>query len=214
MRKTAISIWQEVDDLVKNANNLPYSELTDKLVQAITHPTEITDWQKYAHLSEHKYTRNLIHPATANVSQTDDDDPLLDLPFQLVLMGWGPGQSSLIHDHAGSECCMRVLSGALCEDLYEVHDLPRTDQDQPQQCNVTLKQSQTIHTDQWTSITNSLGWHRVSNASKVEPSFSLHLYYPPIGQYKVIVCGEEGRASRKTTVKTCRYDTVNGLFEE
>lgn len=210
MRKTAISIWHEVDDIIKQAGSLSNAELTDRLIQAITHPIEIVDWSRYAHLSTHKYTRNLIHPTFNHkdmIATSDDAD--LDLPFQLVLMGWSPGQYSLIHDHAGSECCMRVLSGCLREDLYAVHDHP-----DKATCQVTLKQSQCMREHDWTSIKNSIGWHRVGNGSTTEPAFSLHLYYPPIGQYKVIVCDQDGQVSRKTTVRTCRYDTVNGLFDD
>ena len=104
---------------------------------------------------------------------------------------------------------MRILSGSLREDLFTVVDHP-----DGVQCDVTLKQSQAIDENEWTSIKNSIGWHRVSNASQHEPAFSLHLYYPPIGQYKVIVCENGGNVNRKTTVRTCRYDTVNGLFAE
>src|SRR5215213_2898773 len=37
---------------------------------------------------------------------------------ELLVMTWLPGQESPIHDHAGSQCGIRVLEGELTETLY------------------------------------------------------------------------------------------------
>lgn len=38
--------------------------------------------------------------------------------YALIVMCWSPGRSSPVHDHAGSGCWLRVLSGELTESLY------------------------------------------------------------------------------------------------
>lgn len=37
---------------------------------------------------------------------------------EVLVMAWLPGQCSPIHDHAGSACAVRVVSGAAVEQLY------------------------------------------------------------------------------------------------
>jgi len=38
--------------------------------------------------------------------------------YALIAMCWSPGRSSPVHDHAGSGCWLRVISGGLTESLY------------------------------------------------------------------------------------------------
>jgi len=59
-------------------------------------------WRPYVTFREDTYSRNLIW-------RTDQ--------FELLLLGWGAGHESPIHDHAGQECWMAVLEG----ELEEVH---------------------------------------------------------------------------------------------
>lgn len=35
--------------------------------------------------------------------------------FNLMILCWGPGHGSAIHDHADSHCFMKILSGSLAE---------------------------------------------------------------------------------------------------
>lgn len=38
--------------------------------------------------------------------------------FNLMLICWGEGHASAIHDHADSHCFMKMLKGELCEIRY------------------------------------------------------------------------------------------------
>ncbi|MEL6429184.1 MAG: cysteine dioxygenase family protein [Planctomycetota bacterium] len=59
-------------------------------------------WRGYAQFRKDTYSRNLIW-------RSDD--------FELLLLCWGEGQVSPIHDHSGQHCWMAVLEG----ELQEVH---------------------------------------------------------------------------------------------
>lgn len=39
--------------------------------------------------------------------------------FNLMILCWGPGHGSAIHDHADSHCLMKMLSGELSEVRYD-----------------------------------------------------------------------------------------------
>jgi cysteine dioxygenase len=51
-------------------------------------------------------------------------NPVCDSPhFELLCICWKSGQSSLIHDHEGSACGVRVMVGELTETIFDlVHD--------------------------------------------------------------------------------------------
>lgn len=185
------------------ASKLDAEAMTNKLIEIITGPSQIIGWEEYALLDKHKYSRNLIHPplVSLNAEELRSTEFVHDMPFHLVLMAWGPGHGTPIHDHAGSECCMRVLSGRLHEELYEVDHTNET-------AGANIFESRLVTETECTTIRDSIGWHRVLNKNATgEPAFSLHLYYPPIGQYR-IVCPESGK---KMSIRCCRFYSINGV---
>lgn len=52
-----------------------------------------------------RYTRNLVDAGNGK--------------FNLMILCWGEGQGSSIHDHADAHCFMKMLTGSLCETRYE-----------------------------------------------------------------------------------------------
>ncbi len=65
-------------------------------------------WRSWVHYIPERYSRNLVHRCSG---------------FELLLLCWGEGHASPIHDHAGQQCWMAVLEG----EMEEVHfDEPRT----------------------------------------------------------------------------------------
>ncbi|CAH2056514.1 unnamed protein product, partial [Iphiclides podalirius] len=63
------------------------------------------DWKKYAKFDRFRYTRNLVDAGNG--------------AFNVMILCWGPGHASAIHDHADSHCFMKLLSGSLEEVRYE-----------------------------------------------------------------------------------------------
>jgi predicted metal-dependent enzyme (double-stranded beta helix superfamily) len=61
------------------------------------------EWAKYAYYDMGKYKRNLV-------AEYDK--------YNVMIICWGPGSKSCIHDHAGSHCFMKVLDGELIEGRF------------------------------------------------------------------------------------------------
>ena len=156
------------------------------------------DWESFVHFDKNKYTRNLI-----GLGRDDR--------FGLMILAWGPGQKSPIHDHDGSHCIMRVLKGTLIETLYKRCGSDEIDSDSSwsavEKPDHYEKTRETIlETDETAYIHDKIGWHRVSNASAHEPAISLHLYAPPIEKCKTY-CEVEGKVRAQAP---CPYHSIKG----
>jgi cysteine dioxygenase len=151
------------------------------------------DWRKYVNFDAYRYTRNLVDEGNGK--------------FNLMLLCWGEGHASQIHDHSDAHCFVKVLAGQLRETIYEWPCTPSDstasassasapsvsvpsssasstaaspsspDPGQPMQEKEILNYT----TDQVTYINDSMGLHRVENPSHSDRTISLHLYTPPFG---------------------------------
>ncbi|XP_039256239.2 cysteine dioxygenase type 1-like [Styela clava] len=117
-----------------------------------------SDWHKYAKFDAHKYTRNLVDIGNGK--------------YNLILLCWGEGHGSSIHDHSDSHCFYKMLGGSLTETLYE---WPKGKKKtvMKQKNSFSLKENEVGY------INDSYGLHRVENKSHTERAVSLHLYSPP-----------------------------------
>lgn len=64
-------------------------------------------WRAWAHFVPERYSRNLVHRCDG---------------FELLILCWGEGHESPIHDHAGQQCWMAVLDGEVEEVHYDEPD--------------------------------------------------------------------------------------------
>ncbi|KAJ1974432.1 hypothetical protein H4R35_003613 [Dimargaris xerosporica] len=135
------------------------------------------DWAQYALFDPYKYTRNLVDDGNGE--------------FNLLILAWGPGQKSAIHDHADSHCVMKVLDGDLIETQYHwptqagsgsdaSNDQSHSSQLLASQQALSIKQETRLRPDAVTYIHDKIGLHRVANPSTTKGAVSLHLYSPPI----------------------------------
>lgn len=161
---------------------------------------EPSDWKDFVHFDKNKYTRNLIG--------LGKDDR-----FGLMILAWGPGQKSPIHDHNGSHCIMRVLGGTLVETLYNKSSASELGADSDSSLSpieeferYTKTRETKLETGRTAYIHDKIGWHRVSNASSQEPAVSLHLYAPPIEKCKTY-CEIEGKVRAQAS---CPYYSIKG----
>uniref|UniRef100_A0A8C8J0N4 Cysteine dioxygenase n=1 Tax=Oncorhynchus tshawytscha TaxID=74940 RepID=A0A8C8J0N4_ONCTS len=122
-----------------------------------------------------RYTRNLVDEGNGK--------------FNLMILCWGEGHGSSIHDHTDSHCFMKLLQGQLKETLFEWPD--------KKTCNMVQKSQRILQTNQCAYINDSFGLHRVENASHTECSASLHLYSPPFKTCQTF----DQRTGHKNTVK-------------
>ncbi|MEM7518585.1 MAG: cysteine dioxygenase family protein [Planctomycetota bacterium] len=131
------------------------------------------DWQRYAHFSEERYTRNLVISTAA---------------YELMVVCWNQGQESPIHNHAGSDCWMAVLEG----DLEEVHYAFPADETP---CPLEVKRTATMQHGQVAFIRDEIALHLVRPAAE-KRAVSLHLYSGPIPDCQ-LYCPETGKIERR-----------------
>ncbi|XP_057687909.1 cysteine dioxygenase type 1 [Corythoichthys intestinalis] len=133
------------------------------------------DWKKYAIFDKHRYTRNLVDEGNGK--------------FNLIILCWGEGHGSSIHDHSDSHCFMKMLQGELKETQYH---WPTGEGGE-----MTEKSHKILENNSVAYINDSIGLHRVENVSHTEGSISLHLYSPPFQTCQVF----DERTGHKTVAK-------------
>ncbi|XP_030386939.1 cysteine dioxygenase type 1 [Scaptodrosophila lebanonensis] len=134
------------------------------------------EWRKYAKFDRYTYTRNLVDEGNGK--------------FNLLILCWGEGHSSSVHDHADSHCFMKMLKGDLREKRYEYPNRQKStgngDQQQQHEHGSEIDDRELVEIGETpiavndvAYINDNLGLHRVENPSHSETSVSLHLYCPP-----------------------------------
>ncbi|KAH8416034.1 hypothetical protein KR222_006924 [Zaprionus bogoriensis] len=149
------------------------------------------EWRKYAKFDRYTYTRNLVDAGNGK--------------FNLLILCWGEGHSSSVHDHADSHCFMKMLKGDLREKRYQYPNR----NGQPQQPQLQHDHAGEIDDRELVEIgetpigvndvayiNDNLGLHRVENPSHADTSVSLHLYCPPFD-----TCSVFQDNCQKTTAK-------------
>ena len=119
-------------------------------------PGELT---RYQHWSDERYTRTRFYQGER---------------FEILVLCWGEGQESPIHDHAQSICTMVVLEGSAVTTLYKVEA-------------GTLLEEGTSALEVG-SITTVYGGdiHKVGNpAGSGQRLMTIHFYLPPIPEMLV-----------------------------
>nr|XP_057926413.1 cysteine dioxygenase type 1 [Doryrhamphus excisus] len=133
------------------------------------------EWEKFAKFDKLRYTRNLVDEGNGK--------------FNLIILCWGEGHGSSIHDHSNSHCFMKMLQGELKETLF---DWPKEEAGQ-----MTETSHKILEENKVAYINDSIGLHRVENVSHTEGSVSLHLYSPPFQTCQVF----DQRTSHKSTAQ-------------
>ncbi len=134
-----------------------------------------TDWRPFALFSDLHYTRNLV---------------ALEQRFELMILCWGPGQESPIHNHEGQDCWMAVLDGEVEEVRYP---MPSEGQAGPLQPKAALR----FAPGQVAFIRDEMGLHLVRPLrTSAAGGVTLHLYAAPYDECNCY-CPETGSVTRK-----------------
>jgi cysteine dioxygenase len=134
-----------------------------------------SDWRAFALFSEQQYTRNLV---------------ALEARYELMVLCWGPGQESPIHNHEGQDCWMAVLEGEIEEVRYPI---PAAASSGP----LRAKGSATFGAGQVAFIRDEMGLHLVRPTPAARAGgVTLHLYSSPYAECNCY-CPETGRVTRK-----------------
>ncbi len=115
------------------------------------------DWRGFCFFDHERYTRNLV---------------ARNQRFELLILGWGPGQESPIHNHEGQDCWMGVLSGDMEEVRYATPEEVRPGPLHPRDKKIS-RQGEVAF------IRDEIALHLVRSAHPGRSAVSLHLYASP-----------------------------------
>jgi len=144
------------------------------------------DWKKFAKFDRYRYTRNLVDEGNGK--------------FNLMLLCWGEGHSSAVHDHSDAHCFMKMLDGNLREIRFSWPEQNIQSSRGPVEGEVQeMEQVGTsiLRENEVCYINDSMGLHRVENFSHTDPAVSLHLYCPPFDTCHMF----DQRTGKKTQCK-------------
>jgi len=131
------------------------------------------DWREFALFSQESYTRNLVSR---------------DGRFELLILCWGAGQVSPIHNHEGQNCWMAVLDGNVEEVQYCKPEEVRPGPLDPR-CARSFARGEVAF------IRDDIALHVVRSAHPDRPAVSLHLYAAPYDECSCY-CPETGTVTR------------------
>ena len=175
----------------------PHLDLDAVYSLMAAYDSSLNEWQRFAFWDESKrYTRNLI--------ATDYST------FTLMLLCWNARQGSPVHDHASSECFMRVVQGRVSETQYDLIDAPTIAAAAPSESITSatsilspssaasnsplqVRREHTVGAGGVLFINDSIGLHKIDNPFD-ERAVTLHCYIPP---YEACRCYNEQDGAAK-----------------
>lgn len=162
---------RELVDALHEAFKTDHVIIDDVLELMASYRSNPAEWKKYAKFDRYRYTRNLVDEGNGK--------------FNLMVLCWGEGHGSAIHDHANAHCVMKILQGELCETRYAWPNKIGTISKSTEAEELKELDRTTLDLNEICYINDSLGLHRVENPSAVNPAISLHLYSPPFSSCSV-----------------------------
>lgn len=157
--------------------------LSRRDVVAILGRTDVTldDVAPFVRQSPHGYAR-------MRVARTD--------AFELLVMTWMPGQGSIPHDHAGSICALRVVSGHVRETLYQ----PAADGLVDGVSEASLVEGEVI-------VDRSENIHALMNGKDESGALvTLHVYAPPLPELRRFAARSQGGTPSRAFVEARALD--------
>lgn len=125
-----------------------------------------------------------------------------DSGFEVLLLNWAPGASSLIHDHGGQHCWMLVLDGKL-----DVEDYVRLDAGNVAgYAHVESHGRRRLMRGETDARSGRFDLHRVT-ATRDASAVSLHVYSGPLRRFFVY-----DEANRRCEAVTGTYDEVLTVY--
>lgn len=118
-----------------------------------------TDWENFMNFCSDHYTRNLVYR---------------DNNIEVLIICWNRQQGSRIHDHPENGCIVKLLTGKLFEELYDLSHENRP----------VLKSSREINANMISYQEGSRGLHKITNPTD-QVAVSIHVYSPPNHQIKL-----------------------------
>ena len=130
------------------------------------------------------YTRRLLHR-----------DPELD--FTAVVMTWGPGQGTPLHDHAGIWCVEAVVQGEMAVRQFEL-----TEEQPDGLCRFVERSAVTAAVGSSGALIPPFEYHTLANAHTDRVSITLHVYGGEMDHCSVYEPRADGLHARQTRMLT------------
>ena len=136
------------------------------------------------------YCRRLLHR-----------DP--ELGFTAVVMTWGPGQRTGLHDHAGIWCVEGVLEGRM-----EVHRYELMEETEPGVFRFVERETLSAHAGEAGALIPPLEHHVLANNRSDKVSLTLHVYGGDMDHCTVFEPVDDGGKTElyRATEKNLQYD--------
>jgi cysteine dioxygenase len=163
---------QLVQDLQREFQAGPSGKRVVGLLSAYARGCE--DWRSRCFFDPATYTRNLVERNER---------------FELLILGWGAGQESPIHNHEGQDCWMGVLDG----DVEEVRYPPPAGVGPGP---LPVRDTLTFRRGEVGFIRDDIALHLVRSGRPPESAVSLHLYASPYDECNVY-CPDTGKVTRR-----------------
>eukprot|EP01129_Flabellula_baltica_P016637 TRINITY_DN89_c0_g2_i1.p1 TRINITY_DN89_c0_g2~~TRINITY_DN89_c0_g2_i1.p1 ORF type:complete len:245 (+),score=46.16 TRINITY_DN89_c0_g2_i1:65-736(+) len=145
-----------------------------------------TDWSNYKISCPLKYARNLVE---------------INPHFEMIVLVWGEGQVSPIHDHNSSNCWFAVLEGTVQEAYYQYSEEAGVVYPDEQLGVRTYEQGSVSY------IKDELALHKVGPAHGA--CCTLHIYNKPIDKCRIF-CPTTGTVLEKVS----GYYTISDSVRE
>lgn len=165
------STLRELVEALHDAFKTDHVNIDDVQELMASYKSNPVEWKKYAKFDRYRYTRNLVDEGNGR--------------FNLMVLCWGEGHGSAIHDHANAHCVMKILQGELCETRYAWPTANEIKNKSVEPEGLKELDRTTLDLDEICYINDTMGLHRVENPSAVNPAVSLHLYSPPFSSCSV-----------------------------
>lgn len=142
--------------------------------------------RRYTECCEASYARRLLH-----------HDP--ELNYTVVVMTWGPGQGTGLHDHAGIWCVECVVEGELEVTQYDLRE------EHEGLCRFTRTQQLKTGIGDAGCLIPPYEYHVLANAHADRRAVTLHVYGGEMDHCNVYEPAENGWWERRT--RSLSYDT-------
>ena len=107
--------------------------------------------------------------------------------YTAIVMTWGPGQGTPVHDHGGLWCVEGVIEGQIAVTQYDVTAAG------PEEFSVTPRDTITAGMGTAGRLIPPTDYHVITNALPDAPSLTLHVYGGDLCECQVFVPTSEGR---------------------
>lgn len=154
-----MEITSNLNNLIEKINKSLQNGSKLKEMSSIMLSYKGTDWENFTNFCTDHYTRNLVYR---------------DNNIEVLIICWNRQQVSRIHDHPENGCIMKLLTGQLIEELYDL-----SHENTP-----VLKVSRAINANMISYQEGSRGLHKIKNLTD-QVAVSMHVYSPPNHQLKL-----------------------------